>query len=332
MIFKNAPFTLSKSKKDVIYLSGVSSKVEYSDLSKILKYIMARLYSNAIVKMRYDKNIPLEDPLDAETWHLNYQSYHFILHKSSFKNQDVLLKVLHFLSGKSYIFFGSFPEWEYAVLPLEFEENKTEYRIKITNDVCLRVLQEINNYVELIYNDTELQDRLMSAVNTSDVENAIDKPSFFGIFKTILDERRVYLKVRDNESAYGLGVEDARIACDVEIKGNRELTHREASSNGGLSSYDGNRKLQPIVNELVIKFCQNKAYHEKNKFYEDIYDTLEKDYLHLLKEYSAYKRYLKDENVDWQRTIYDWCRVCMKRNNVTYTINKRIKPKYRKIT
>ncbi len=311
---------------------------------------MARLYSNAIVKIRYDKGTPPENPLDAETWHLNSQSYHFILHKSSFdqpqaqrepeskrtksreQNQDALRNVLYFLSGKSYIFFGSFSEWEYAVLPLEFEENKTEYRIKISNDVCLRVLQDINNYVELIYNDTELQDRLMSAVNTPDVEYEVEKQSFFKVFKTILDERRVYPIVKDNESAYNLDVEDARIACDVEIKGNRELTHREASSNGGLSSYDGNRKLQPIVNELVIKFCQHKTYHERSKFYDDIYGTLEKDYLHLLKEYSAYKRYLKDENVDWQRTIYDWCRACMKRNNVTYTINKRIKPKYRKIT
>ncbi len=198
-------------------------------------------------------------------------------------------------------------------------------------DVCLRALQDINNYIELIYNDAELQDRLMSAVNTSDVEYEVEKQSFFKVFKTILDERRVYPTVKDNEGAYGLGVADERMACDVEIKGNNELTHREASSSGGSNSYQGNRKLQPIVNELVIKFCQNKAYHEKNKFYEDIYDTLEKDYLHLLKEYSAYKRYLKDENVDWQRTIY-WCRACMKRNNVTYTINKRIKPKYRKIT
>ena len=86
------------------------------------------------------------------------------------------------------------------------------------------------------------------------------------------------------------------------------------------------------MNELVIKFCHNKAYHEKNKFYEDIYDTLVKDHLDLLKEYSAYKRYLKDENVDWQRTIYDWCRACMKQNKITYTIIKRIKPKYRRIT
>lgn len=138
---------------------------------------------------------------------MNYRSYNFILYKSSFENQDALLKVLHFLSGRSYIFFGSFPKWEYAVLPLEFEENKTEYRIKISNDVCLRVLQDINNYVESIYNDVELQDHLMSAVNTSDVENDIDKPSFFQIFPAIIDDRRVYPAIQDNQSCYSLGDE-----------------------------------------------------------------------------------------------------------------------------
>lgn len=196
------------------------------------------------------------------------------------------------------------------------------------------LLQTINDNLRLFNENKDKKIELSKILNNQNemykllIED-IEKPA---ILNELLKENRKFGMIQGVNHEKYIQHSNSNINNDTEKEylKNEVRKNLEARKKGGSNSHSkqsSNRELEKIVQQLVLKYS-NKAYEQRGDFYEDICNTLIKENQKLLENYSAYKKYLEDENVDWQRTIKDWCRAFMEAKKITLNIKKTKKKNY----